>query len=171
MRLYSHSSRLTRGADRDRHEREAGCGGRGSVRRGSKREGVALFSTGGVTCGECADGGAVRTAQVVWSCEIRPAPFASNRKHRPQRRRRRQPAGVAGESTKQAVKTIACGTPDVSGATVVTEARVHNYISHARLRMRRASGVPRALFLGVDDWFESDGAPAPQRTGVITHIL
>jgi hypothetical protein len=38
------------------------------------------------------------------------------------RRRQRQTSPVAGESTKETVKTIARGMPDVSGATVVTNA-------------------------------------------------
>jgi hypothetical protein len=60
------------------------------------------------------------------------------------RRRRRQVSTVAGESTKQADKTIACGTPDVSGAFVVTNSCAF-YTLRMRLRTHRASGVPRAL--------------------------
>ena len=41
-------------------------------------------------------------AQVVWSCKIRSALSLFNRRGKVPRRRRRQPEGVAGESTKQA---------------------------------------------------------------------
>jgi len=54
-----------------------------------------------------------------------------------------QESPVAGESTKEAVKTIARGMPGVSGVTVVTNARV--FYHHARLRAHRAPGIPCAL--------------------------
>jgi len=40
MGIYSYSSRPTRGAARDRHERGAGCGGRGSVRPERRLQGA-----------------------------------------------------------------------------------------------------------------------------------
>ena len=62
------------------------------------------------------------------------------------RRRRRQVSTVAGESTKQADKTTACGTPDVSGAFVVT-----NSCAFYTLRMRlrtHAHGPPKCERFG-----------------------
>jgi hypothetical protein len=47
------------------------------------------------------------------------------------RRRRRQVSTVAGESTKQADKTTACGTPDVSGAFVVTNSCAFHFAHEA----------------------------------------
>jgi len=51
-----------------------------------------------------------------------------------------------GGCPKQAVKTTACGTPDASGAAVVTTLVCSPTHTHTRLRTHRASGVPRALF-------------------------
>ncbi|KQW22492.1 hypothetical protein ASC80_03660 [Afipia sp. Root123D2] len=80
------------------------------------------------------------------------APWAA--RHRPSRSR--EGGGVSPSSgdgpkgrspevfAQQAVKTIACGTPDVFGVFVVTML-VCFLLLRTRLRMRRASGVPRAL--------------------------
>src|SRR5579863_5979753 len=51
---------------------------------------------------------------------------------RASRRGRWQTSPVTEESSKETVKTIARGMPDVSGVTVVTNARV--FYHHARLR-------------------------------------
>jgi hypothetical protein len=51
---------------------------------------------------------------------------------------------VTGESSKEAVKTIVRGMPDISGVTVVTNSCAF-YTLHARLRARWASGIPCAL--------------------------
>jgi len=49
-----------------------------------------------------------------------------------------------GGLAEQAVNTIACGTPDASGAFVVSTL-VRFFTLRMRLRTHRASGVPRAL--------------------------
>ncbi len=54
-------------------------------------------------------------------------------------------AWYAGESTKEAVKTIARGMPGVSGVTVVTTLVWFVFYPHARLRAHRAPGIPCAL--------------------------
>ena len=54
----------------------------------------------------------------------------------------------AGESTKQAEKPTACGTPDASGAFVVTTL-VRLFSLRMRLRTHLASGVPCALARGT----------------------
>ena len=51
---------------------------------------------------------------------------------------------ITGESTKEAVKTIARGMPDVSGVTVVDLLGVLLFL-HPRLRAQRAPGIPCAL--------------------------
>jgi hypothetical protein len=62
-----------------------------------------------------------------------------------------QPKGrTPGVFAKQAVKTIACGTPDVSGAFVATTLVCFHFL-HTGLRTHRASGVPRALSTEGDD--------------------
>jgi hypothetical protein len=55
-----------------------------------------------------------------------------------------------GGVAERAVNTIACGTPDVSGAFVATTL-VCLLPLHTRLRTHRASGVPRALSIGGRD--------------------
>jgi hypothetical protein len=56
---------------------------------------------------------------------------------------------IAGESTKEAVKTIACGNAGLLRWTCGADARVLYLISHARLRVHWAPGIPHALvFLG-----------------------
>src|SRR3954463_1485480 len=62
------------------------------------------------------------------------------------RRRRWQQSPVTGKSTKETVKTIARGMPGEAGVTVVTML-VCFFILHARLRARRAPGIPCALIL------------------------
>lgn len=57
---------------------------------------------------------------------------------------------------KQAVKTIARGTPDVSGAFVATTLVCFPFL-HTRLRTHRASGVPCALSM------EGEGMRTPWR--------
>jgi hypothetical protein len=55
-----------------------------------------------------------------------------------------QESPVTKESAKETVKTIAQGRPGFSGEPVVTTL-VCFFISHARLRVRRAPGFPCAL--------------------------
>jgi hypothetical protein len=59
-------------------------------------------------------------------------------------RRRWQTSPVTGESPKETVKTIARGMPGDPGVTVVTML-VCFFISHTRLRVQRAPGIPCAL--------------------------
>jgi hypothetical protein len=69
---------------------------------------------------------------------------------------RRQTAGdggkrarLTGESTKETVKPLRAGMPDVSGGPVVTNSCVSR-ILHARLRVHWAPGIPHALWGGND---------------------
>jgi hypothetical protein len=100
-----------RGASRSSRTLGAGCGGRGSVQ------------TYALACG--------RRSRVV---------LMPRRWHQVGgniRRRRWQESPVTGESTKEAVKTIARGMPGDSGVTVVTNACAF-YTTHA------AAGAPSA---------------------------
>jgi hypothetical protein len=56
-------------------------------------------------------------------------------------------ARLTREITKETVKTIAQGMPDRSGGPVVTNSCAF-YLLHARLRVRRRTGIPCALFFG-----------------------
>jgi hypothetical protein len=58
-----------------------------------------------------------------------------------------QQSPVTRESSKETVKTIAQGMPGGPGEPVVTNSRV--FYHHARLRVQRAPGIPRALSLRV----------------------
>jgi hypothetical protein len=80
--------------------------------------------------------------------------------------RRWQQSPVTGESTKEAVKTIARETPGHSGEPVVTNSSCF-FISHARLRVHRAPGVSRALcFLGRNEMHNSGAIARRDRGGV-----
>jgi hypothetical protein len=57
---------------------------------------------------------------------------------------------VTGKSTKETVKTIVRGMPGEPGVTVVTML-VCFFILHARLRARRAPGIPCALCFGPNE--------------------
>ena len=72
-----------------------------------------------------------------------------------------------GSSSNQAVKTIACGTPGVSGVTVVTNSCAFLPL-HTRPRVHRAPGVPRALVSEEGGTFTAKpGRHAPrEREGV-----
>ena len=75
---------------------------------------------------------------------------------------------TAEESTKQAVKTIACGTPDANGVTVATTLVCFSLL-HTGLRMRtRIRRSARPHFEGGTN--ESFGRPrAVITTGVMAH--
>src|ERR1700692_584981 len=85
---------------------------------------------------------------------------------------RRQTAGdggkrarLAGESTKETVKPLRAGMPDVSGGPVVTNSCVF-YILHTRLRVHWAPGIPHALC-----WAELNAKPGrftPRDCGLIS---
>jgi hypothetical protein len=69
-----------------------------------------------------------------------------------------QKSPVTKESAKETVKTIAQGMPGRSGEPVVTML-VCFFISHARLRVHWAPGIPCALvFLGADGFVHNSGA-------------
>ena len=87
--------------------------------------------------------------------------MAVEHSHGPERWRK---SPSTGESAEQTVPTIACGTPDVSGVFVVTML-VCFFILHARLRMRCASGVPRALNLEGEEGKEFRRARAFKQQG------
>ena len=63
--------------------------------------------------------------------------------------RRWQTSPVTGESTKETVKTIACGNAGIFRWTCGDYARVVIF-SHARLRVHWAPGIPHALIFGAD---------------------
>src|ERR1700720_2951228 len=63
------------------------------------------------------------------------------------RRRRWQKSPIAGESTKETVKTIACGNAGCSGATVVTNSRVF-YTTREAAGATGTRHSPRPLFSG-----------------------
>jgi len=71
---------------------------------------------------------------------------------------------VPGESALYAVKTIAWGMPDVSGASAVnTRAHTKNYPARTRLRVHWAPGIPRALYLKKgDNVWKTLGRPTPR---------
>src|SRR5256885_13902759 len=61
------------------------------------------------------------------------------------RRRRCQTSLVTGESTKETVKPLRGECRVISGVTVVTTLVCSLHLSHARLRVHRAPGIPCAL--------------------------
>lgn len=73
-----------------------------------------------------------------------------------------------GGCPKQAVKTIACGTPDASGAFVVTTL-VCFPLNRTRGHGRIARPAFRAPSQGGRECKKDSGAPAPLITGVMMH--
>jgi hypothetical protein len=71
-------------------------------------------------------------------------------RHADIRWRRWQTSPVTGESAKETVKTIACGNAGCSGGPVATTSCATNTL-HTRLRVRRAPGIPHALYFGAND--------------------
>jgi hypothetical protein len=121
------SSRPKRGAFRDRHEREAGCGGRGCAfdeQRSIRGRRGRVVLTPRCWRQVCAEVSA----------------------------RRRDNKPVTEESAKETVKTIARGMPDVSGVTVVTNACAYYQCARGCGRAERPAfpasllGSPCALF-------------------------
>jgi len=76
---------------------------------------------------------------------------------------------VPGESALYAVKTIAWGMPDVSGASAVnTCVHTHYHQAHTGLRVHWAPGIPRALvFKGRKVSGKLSGA---SRSGARKHV-
>src|SRR5512143_733403 len=75
---------------------------------------------------------------------------------------------IAGEITKEAVKTIRVrGCRVISGATAVNT-RVHSATTtwHTRLRVHWAPGIPHALSLG-GRFFQHLGRLAPRDRGIV----
>src|SRR5258705_8703710 len=60
--------------------------------------------------------------------------------------RRWQKSPIAGESTKETVKTIACGNVGGFRGARCYSCAFYHYQVHTRPRVQRASGVPHALF-------------------------
>src|ERR1039458_9748631 len=116
----------------------------------ARQRGVSRSSrTLGTECGgRGSDAGRAALTRTVKSCGPDAPTLASSWRKR-FRWRRWQTSPVTGESTKETVKTIARGMPDVSGVTVVTNAR-------AFYTPRAAAGAPgarhslRPLCLGAD---------------------
>src|ERR1700681_2309521 len=74
-------------------------------------------------------------------------------------------ARLAGESTKETVKPLRAGMPDVSGGPVVTNSCVY-YILHARLRVHWAPGIPHALCRA--ELNAKPGRIAPRERGIVS---
>jgi hypothetical protein len=64
------------------------------------------------------------------------------------RRRRRQESPISGESTKETVKTIACGNAGCSGATVVTTLVCYQHTAHEAAGAPGTRHSPRPRFSG-----------------------
>jgi len=138
-----------RGAYRDRHERGAGCGGRGSVLHATRSQGGFFESVSGRKHADerCC---CVRRSRVVltprrWrqvrGCYVGPTGLRHNVNPRTtvankpgHRRARRKP-----------LKPLRAGTPGDSGVLVYSCA-FYQCQAHTRLRVPRAPGVPHALF-------------------------
>jgi hypothetical protein len=71
-------------------------------------------------------------------------------------RRGWQESPVTRESSEETVKTIARGMPDCFGEPVVTNSCASN-LSHARLRVHRAPGIPCALCFSEGNAFQKLG--------------
>ena len=65
-------------------------------------------------------------------------------------------------------KTIACGTPDDVGVFVVTHSCAF-FIAHEAADASRVRRSARPLFRGAERDHD-DGVPAPQTTGVMSHV-
>src|ERR1019366_10358796 len=121
--IYIHHRPVPQRGVAQRQRRGAGCGGRGRCCR--------------------------RAAQTRTEKSCGPdAPTLASSWRKQFRRRRWQTSPVAGESTKETVKTIARGMPGVSGVTVVTNARVYYHYTRGCGRLGRpafpAPSVERA---------------------------
>jgi hypothetical protein len=116
-----------------------------SPRPASIRGAYASSRTLGAGCGG-RDGVARRAAlaRTAKSCGPDAPTLASSLRGGNSRKRRWQESPVAGEITKETVKTIARGMPGDPGVTVVTML-VCFLILHTRLRAHRAPGIPCAL--------------------------
>src|SRR5258706_16132109 len=62
------------------------------------------------------------------------------------RRRRRQESPITGESTKETVKTIACGNAGCPGATVVTTLVCYQHTAHEAAGATGTRHSPRPLW-------------------------
>ena len=69
------------------------------------------------------------------------------------RRRRRQESPISGESTKETVKTIACGNAGCPGATVVTTLVCYQHTAHEAAGATGTRHSPRPLFSWAHDSF------------------
>jgi len=145
--LEPFASHPTRGAYHDRHGRGEGCGGRGSVLRAMDCRAVGERPVSDLQSERTRDVAAYGEAcgpdapTLASSSRSLSRPNRLRQKHI--RGRRWAKSSVTGESSKETVKTIACGTPGDSGVLVYSCA-FYQYKVHARLRVQRASGVPHA---------------------------
>src|ERR1700681_528952 len=73
------------------------------------------------------------------------------------RKRRWQNSPVTGESTKETVKTIACGNAGRFRCTRCYSCAFYHYQVHTKPRVQRAPGIPHAL-LGAEDKMQTSGA-------------
>src|ERR1700737_3788736 len=74
------------------------------------------------------------------------------------RRRRWQTSPVTGESTKETVKTIACGNAGCSGATVVTTLVCYLHFAHEAAGAAGTPHSPRPLFSKGESFLPNSGA-------------
>ena len=142
-----------RGAYRDRHGSRGGMRWTRSMFDRRRTEWFRRFAGEGVTCvGDDDHIGADGPSRGIPA--HRPCAMGQRQRHLlVQRDGRGVEVPCSGGSTQgsniggvaeQAVNTIACGTPDASGAFVATTL-VCLLLLHTGLRTHRASGVPRAL--------------------------
>jgi hypothetical protein len=90
------------------------------------------------------------------------APTLASSRRRQLRRRRWQTSPVTEESAKETVNTIAQGMPGESGGPVVTMLVWFLFLPHARLRVRRAPGIPCALVFEAKDSCTTRAQSAPR---------
>src|SRR3984957_4395956 len=136
--LYLQPSRPQRGVAQ-RHQREAGCGGRvGANRR-------------------------MAPARTAKSCGPDTPTLVSSRRSYPLAMVARKP-GHQGER-EISRKTIARGMPGDSGVTVVTVTGKACFFCPARLRARWAPGIPCALTFEAKDFLHNPGEIAPRECG------
>ena len=137
-----------RGAYRDRHEREAGCGGRSSVRRETWSQGELNLMSGHWRARRTA---LKRTAKPCgpdtrgW-CQTAGGAFDPTGSVASSSRQRRRPEGIRlrGEHGISR-QTTAQGMPECSGCTCMLVSAFLRTFLHTRPRVQQAPGIPCSL--------------------------
>jgi hypothetical protein len=134
-----------RGAYRDRHERGAGCGGRGGVGRAWRSQGGFFEPVSDAAARRTNDASAY--GEVVWSWHplLMPSPRRRVSPTGPRQARSADDGGKRNSSPRRArrkpFQPLRAGMPGVSGVPVVTGSCAF-YHSHARLRVHRHPAFP-----------------------------